>query len=301
MIRGGRHLLGIDPLSAEDLERLLALADRIERGSGARLLLDGLRVGLWFVEGCGSTRLAFENAARSAGATSWTVEGGSRERDRSRPIAAAVEMFEGSADALVIGHREAGVPHMLSRSLDLAVINAGDGTHEHPHGALTDALVLSRRLGQLTGKRIVILGDVVGSRSARSTLVLLSRMGAQVVVCAPPTLVPPALSGLGATVEADRTRALSGASAVLVLPLQSSSVEAGLVPSAEEYRARYRLDRTRLDAALPEAVVLACGSAGSVLEMEPDLPGSSVEAEPGRSGTATAVASAMLAIALGAG
>ncbi|HEU5250486.1 MAG TPA: aspartate carbamoyltransferase catalytic subunit, partial [Thermoanaerobaculia bacterium] len=161
--------------------------------------------------------------------------------------------------------------HLLARHVRAGVINAGDGAHEHPTQALLDALTIRQRFGRLQGLRVVIAGDITHSRVARSNVLLLKKMGAEVVVCGPPTLLPPRVEELGAAATTDFDRAIEGAHVVMMLRMQLERQSRSLFPSSREYFARYGLTAERMDRARPDAIVMHPGPMNRGVEIASEV------------------------------
>jgi aspartate carbamoyltransferase catalytic subunit len=173
-----------------------------------------------------------------------------------------------NTDLLVIRHAQSGAPALLAQKVDAAVINAGDGTHEHPTQALLDALTIRRRKGRLEGLVVAICGDVLHSRVARSNIHLLSAMAASVRVIGPPTLIPAECARLGVEVHHDMRAGLAGADVVMMLRLQKERMNAGLVPSPREFFRFYGLDAAKLAHAKPDAIVMHPGPMNRGVEID---------------------------------
>ncbi|KAF0963082.1 aspartate carbamoyltransferase catalytic subunit [Rhodococcus sp. T7] len=266
-----KHLLSIADLTRESAVELLDEAERFEQallGREVRKLptLRGRTVMTVFFENSTRTRVSFEVAGKwmsadviNVSASSSSVSKGESLRDTAMTLRAA------GADALIVRHPASGAAHQIAswtgRQDDggPAVINAGDGTHEHPTQALLDALTLRQRLGDIDGKRIAIVGDILHSRVARSNALLLSMLGAEVVLVAPPTLLPVGVSSWPVSVAHSLDAELPGLDAVLMLRVQAERMNGGFFPSQREYSINYGLSEKRL-ALLPEhAVVLHPG------------------------------------------
>ncbi|OQO94891.1 aspartate carbamoyltransferase catalytic subunit [Saccharomonospora piscinae] len=263
-----RHLLSTDGLDADTATAVLDTADELKRtllGREVRKLptLRGRTVVTLFYENSTRTRVSFEIAGKwmsadvvnvSAGGSS--VGKGESLRDTALTLAAA------GADCVVARHPASGAPHRLANWLSDAgtsVVNAGDGTHEHPTQALLDAATLRERLGDLAGRRIVIVGDVLHSRVARSNVHLLALLGAEVTLVAPPTLLPVGVAAWPVSVTHDLDAALPSADAVMMLRVQAERMHGGFFPSAREYSIAYGLNETRASALPEHAVVLHPG------------------------------------------
>ena len=265
-----KHLLSVGDLDAATAHGLLDEAERFEQallGREVRKLptLRGRTVMTLFYENSTRTRVSFEVAGKwmsadviNVSASSSSAGKGESLRDTAKTLRAA------GADALIVRHPASGAAHQIARWTSEdgdgpAVINAGDGTHEHPTQALLDALTLRQRLGSLEGRRIAIVGDILHSRVARSNAHLLATLGAQVVLVAPPTLLPVGVSGWPVEVSHHLDATLPGVDAVMVLRVQAERMNGGFFPSAREYSIRYGLSERRLALLDDDAIVLHPG------------------------------------------
>jgi aspartate carbamoyltransferase catalytic subunit len=271
-----KDLLGTHELSAEEITLILDTAEAM-RPIGERQIkkvpaLRGRMVVNLFFEASTRTRFSFETAEKwlSADALSFAAKGSSVEKGESL-LDTARNLQAMAPDLIVIRHSCPGVPHFLARNLRAGVVNAGDGAHEHPTQALLDALTIRRRFGRLEGLRVVIAGDITHSRVARSNIWLLTRMGASVVVCAPPTLLPPRVEEMGVEATTDLDAALEGADIVMMLRMQLERQGESLFPSTREYFKRYGLTAERLSRARPEAVVMHPGPMNRGVEISSEV------------------------------
>ncbi|WP_199433162.1 aspartate carbamoyltransferase catalytic subunit [Qaidamihabitans albus] len=263
-----RHLLTTDGLDLADATAVLDTADELKRtllGREVRKLptLRGRTVITMFYESSTRTRVSFELAGKwmsadvvnvSAGGSS--VGKGESLRDTALTLAAA------GADCVIVRHPASGAAHRLAGWLAEAgtsVVNAGDGTHQHPTQALLDAATLRERLGDLAGRRIAIVGDVLHSRVARSNVHLLATLGAEVVLVAPPTLLPAGVAGWPVTVSHELDAELPAVDAVMMLRVQAERMHGSYFPSAREYSISYGLSEARLRLLPEHAVVLHPG------------------------------------------
>jgi aspartate carbamoyltransferase catalytic subunit len=268
-----RHLLGIKGLSPVDIATILDRADGYVALSRAREkktgLLRGRTVINLFFENSTRTRTSFELAGKRLGADVINMSvGASSVKKGETLIDTALTLNAMHADALVVRHAEAGAVQLLSQKVDAAVINAGDGAHEHPTQALLDALTIRRKTGRLDGLTVAICGDVLHSRVARSNIHLLTIMGARVRVVAPPTLLPPAVERLGAQVFHDMESGLADADIVMMLRLQQERMHGSFVPSIREYFHFFGLDRDKLALARPDALVMHPGPMNRGVEID---------------------------------
>ncbi|MBC8645950.1 MAG: aspartate carbamoyltransferase catalytic subunit [Thermoanaerobaculia bacterium] len=271
-----KDLLGIEPLSAEEIGLLLDTAESM-RAIAQRPIkkvpaLRGRLVVNLFFEASTRTRFSFETAERflSADSLSFSEKGSSVEKGETL-LDTARNLQAMSPDLIVIRHRSPGVPHFLSRHVRASVVNAGDGAHEHPTQALLDALTMRQRFGRLEGLAVVITGDVALSRVVRSNVWLLTKMGARVTLCAPPALLPPRIGEMGVRVLTDFDEALEGADVVMMLRMQVERGAAGRFTSAREYFRRYGLTRERLARAQPHAIVMHPGPMNRGVEIASDV------------------------------
>jgi aspartate carbamoyltransferase catalytic subunit len=259
-----RHLLGIDGLSAAEIERFLDLADGYvelsRQADKKRALLRGRTIINCFFENSTRTRTSFEVAGKRLGADviNMAVAVSSMVKGETL-IDTAMTLNAMHPDVLVVRHPESGAVQLLSEKVDCAVVNAGDGSHEHPTQALLDALTIRRRKGRLGGLAVAICGDVLHSRVARSNIALLNTMGARVRVVAPRTLLPAAVERLGVEVFHDMRAGLAGVDIVMMLRLQNERMHGAFVPSSREYFHFFGLDYTKLRAAKPDALIMHPG------------------------------------------
>jgi aspartate carbamoyltransferase catalytic subunit len=268
-----RHLLGIRDLSARDISTVLDLADgyvESNRAPAKKLdLLRGRTIMNLFFENSTRTRTSFELAGKRLGAdiVNMSVATSSIKKGETL-IDTALTLNAMGADAMVVRHSDAGAVHLLAQKVDGAVLNAGDGSNEHPTQALLDALTIRRRRGPLAGMIVAICGDVLHSRVARSNIYLLTTMGALVRVVAPPTLLPAEVGRLGVEVYHDMRRGLAGADIVMMLRLQLERMQGSFVPSVREYFHFYGLDRAKLALAKPDALVMHPGPMNRGVEID---------------------------------
>ncbi|MGH9788303.1 MAG: aspartate carbamoyltransferase catalytic subunit [Candidatus Acidiferrales bacterium] len=264
-----RHLLGIEPLTVEDLELILSTAQKYQSRTARETrpvprseILKGKTLVLAFFEASTRTRVSFEMAAQRLGMNTVNLltEASSVQKGESLldTIKTLVAM---RPDALVIRHSGSGVPHFLARHTSVPILNAGDGVHEHPTQALLDALTIRDHKGQLDGLKVAILGDILHSRVARSNIHLLSKLGARIALGGPPPLVPKEFERLApsVTVCARIEEALKGADAVMMLRVQLERQREPLFASPAEYARHYCLTLERLALAKPDAIVMHPG------------------------------------------
>lgn len=269
-----RHLLSAGDLTRDDAtlildtaEEMRSLADRPIKKLPA---LRGRTVVNLFFEDSTRTRISFEAAAKrlSADVINFSAKGSSVSKGESLKDTALTLQAMG-ADGVVCRHGSSGAPHLLATSgwMTGSVVNAGDGTHEHPTQALLDAFTMRRHLGSLEGRRITIVGDVLHSRVARSNVLLLSTLGADVTVVAPPTLLPVGMSSWPCTTSYDLDSVLPKSDAVMMLRVQRERMNDAFFPSAREYSRRYGLDVHRMAQLPDEAIVLHPGPMNRGMEI----------------------------------
>jgi len=266
-----KHLLGIEGLARADIESLLDRAEaHLQGGPDASHVLRGKVVANLFFEDSTRTRTSFEMAAHALGAEvlNWTTAGSSVSKGET--LLDTVRNIEATGPAvLVIRHRSSGAPHLAARHVRCAVVNAGDGTHEHPSQALLDVFTLRRRWGGVEGRTVLIIGDILHSRVARSNLHCLTALGARVVLCGPPTLLPVGLESLGAEVTSRLDDVLPQADAVMCLRVQSERQAESFFPSAREFSRLFGLNTARAERLKPGALVLHPGPMNRGVEIAP--------------------------------
>ncbi|HEY1607291.1 MAG TPA: aspartate carbamoyltransferase catalytic subunit [Allosphingosinicella sp.] len=269
-----RHLLGIEPLSREDILFLLDEAEpwiafnRRKRRCDDRLA--GLTQFNVFFENSTRTLFSFEVAGKRLGAQVANFHpGASSVRKGESLIDTALTLDAMRPDVMVIRHSETGAPHEVAAAVDCAVINAGDGTGEHPTQALLDALTMRRRKGHIEGLKVAICGDIRHSRVAGSNMRLLPRLGAELRVVGPPALLPDDTGAIPAFTDLDE--GIEGADVVMMLRIQRERMEESVSGSLADFHARYGLTRARLDRAAPTALVMHPGPMNRGVEIDGDL------------------------------
>ncbi|GAB2967061.1 aspartate carbamoyltransferase catalytic subunit [Amycolatopsis acidiphila] len=263
-----KHLLATDGLDPRLATAVLDTADELKKtllGREVRKLptLRGRTVVTLFYENSTRTRVSFEIAGKWMSADVINVSSGGSSVGKGESLRdTALTLAAAGADCVIIRHPASGAAHRLAGWLaesGTAVVNAGDGMHEHPTQALLDAATLRERLGTLSGRRVAIVGDVLHSRVARSNIHLLTALGAEVVLVAPPTLLPVGVSALPVTVSHELDAELAALDAVMMLRVQAERMHGGFFPSAREYSVAYGLSEQRLKMLPEHAVVLHPG------------------------------------------
>jgi aspartate carbamoyltransferase catalytic subunit len=272
-----RHLLSTDDLTRAEALLVLDTAEELSRVTDRTVkklpTLRGRTVVNLFFEDSTRTRISFEAAAKrlSADVINFAAKGSSLSKGESlKDTALTLEAM--GADAVVIRHPASGAPHRLAMSgwIDAGVVNAGDGTHQHPTQALLDAFTMRRHLGPLDGRRVTVVGDVLHSRVARSNVSLLSTLGAEVTLVSPPTLVPVGVEAWPCHVSYDLDTELPKSDAVMMLRVQRERMNAAYFPSAREYSRRYGLDARRCELLPDHAIVMHPGPMNRGLEITAD-------------------------------
>jgi aspartate carbamoyltransferase catalytic subunit len=265
-------LLGIEQLETDDIVAILRLARRFQRAR-PRPLFKEKRVALLFYEASTRTRISFEFAAKVLGATTTIVlpTASSVEKGESL-IDTALTIRALGAQVIIIRHPSSGAPHVLARHVDVPVINAGDGMHEHPSQALLDAFTILQHKKTLRGLRVAIVGDIYHSRVARSEVHLLCRFGSKVMLCGPPELAPDSAASLAPGVQVTRNlgEALRGADVVMVLRIQKERL-AGKQIGLEQYIAQFQVTPERLKLAKRDAVLMHPGPIIRGMELTGEL------------------------------
>jgi aspartate carbamoyltransferase catalytic subunit len=268
------HLLGTESLSSEQIEFILDQAkpfQEFQRHPLKKLAtLRGKTVAIAFFESSTRTRISFTTAAARLGADTMALQAESSSLKKGESLIDTVRTLEAMRpDGIVIRHASSGAPEFVAQRLEIPVLNAGDGTHEHPTQALLDALTIRDRKGKLGGWKVTILGDIVHSRVARSNIHLLSKFGVQITLCGPAMWAPRELEKLAPNLRVTHRveEALDGADVVMVLRVQTERIhEPSLAP--DEYIAGYQLTPARLRLARPDALVLHPGPIVRGLEID---------------------------------
>ncbi|NTV62318.1 MAG: aspartate carbamoyltransferase catalytic subunit [Oscillochloris sp.] len=286
-----RHVIDLDDLSSEEIEEILVSTEGMKEVLAREIkqvpALRGRNVVNMFFEESTRTRISFELAARalSANIVNFTARGSSVEKGES--LIDTVRTLQAlGADIVVIRHNQSGAPYLVAQHFCGAVINAGDGRHAHPSQALLDLFTIRERLGQIRDLKVVIIGDILHSRVARSDIWGLTRMGARVTLCAPPTLLGPRQYWLetwpGLTISHSLDEALQGADVVMALRIQKERMQSGLLPSLREYTRVYGLTPERLERIGDSTLIMHPGPMNEGVEISPEAataPQSVIEAQ----------------------
>ena len=301
-----KHLLSIADLGAEGIDEVMRVTDSFVEVSSRAIprvpALRGKTVVSLFYEDSTRTRLSFETAAKRLSADTMNFSVSTSSVKKGESLKDTVETIEAMGiDAVVVRHSSAGVPWQVAGWVDAAVINAGDGWHEHPTQALLDCYTIRQALGGLDGRRIAVVGDIKHSRVARSNVLAFTALGAEVTLVAPPTLLPPSLAGWPVAVSHDLDPVLAKADVVYLLRMQQERMTEALLPSLREYTARYGLTRARAALLPDDAIVLHPGPMNRGVEIAADvaeLPNALVTQQVANG---VAVRMAVLFLLLGAG
>ena len=268
-----KDLLGLRELSAEEIRLILKTAESFREISLRPIkkvpALRGKTVVNLFFEPSTRTRTSFELAAKRLSADIVNISAQGSSLSKGETVLDTVRNLEAlKVDILVIRHAAAGVPHLIARRAESSVINAGDGSHEHPTQALLDLFTIQEKRGRLEGLKVSIIGDIRHSRVARSNIWGLTKLGVRVTVCGPPPLIPPEIEQLGVHVTYRLEEAIQDADVLMLLRIQHERQEATLVPSLREYRLRYGIDRDRLAGAKPGVLIMHPGPVNRGVELD---------------------------------
>lgn len=271
-----KDLLGLERITEEEIALIMDTAASMKEVIGRQIkkvpTLRGKTVVNMFYEPSTRTRTSFELAAKYLSADSVNISAstssvvkGESLKDTAATIAAL------GADVVVLRHPMAGAPGLMAGAVKAAVINAGDGAHEHPTQALLDMFTVRDKKGGLEGVRVTVVGDILHSRVARSDIWGFTRMGAEVSVCGPATMLPPGLEKMGVKIHTRMEDALEGADVVIMLRIQLERQQQGLFPSVREYARLFGLNRERLALARPDALVMHPGPMNRGIEISPEV------------------------------
>ena len=270
-----KHLLGIKDITREDIELIFETADNfkevINRPIKKVPSLRDVTIANVFFENSTRTRLSFELAQKrlSADVINFSTSNSSVKKGETL-LDTVNNILAMKVDMIVMRHASPGAPHFLARHINANIVNAGDGTHEHPTQALLDAYSIRERLGEVSGKKIAIIGDILHSRVALSNIFALQKLGAKVMVCGPPTLLPKFIGQLGVQVELDVNKALQWCDAANVLRIQLERQQIKYFPSLREYSLYYGINKKLLDSLKKEIVLMHPGPINRGVELSSD-------------------------------
>lgn len=271
-----RHLLTLEELSLSEIEQIHATAAAFKKILGRSVkkvpALRGKTIVNLFLEPSTRTRMAFDMAAKRLSADVISLDGSSSSTTKGETLRDTAENIQAlQADMIVIRHAAAGSPLYLSKILDIPVINAGDGAHEHPTQGLLDTFTMREHLGSLKGRKVVILGDILFSRVARSNIHALVKLGADLTLVGPATLVPDAFTAFGVKVSHDLKSALADAEVVMLLRIQHERQSSSHFPSLGEYTGMFGLNKTRASWLNPKAIIMHPGPINRGVEIDSEL------------------------------
>lgn len=271
-----KHLLGIEDLTVEDIDLIFETADEfkgvINRPIKKVPPLRDVTIANVFFENSTRTRLSFELAEKRLSADIINFSSGNSSVKKGETLLDTVNnILSMKVDMLVMRHASPGAPHFLSRHIDANIVNAGDGTHEHPTQALLDAYSIRERLGEVGGKKVAIIGDILHSRVALSNIFALQKLGAEVMVCGPVTLLPKFIGSLGVKVELDVRKALEWCDVANILRIQLERQQIKYFPSLREYSLYYGVNKALLDSLHKEITIMHPGPINRGVELNSDV------------------------------
>lgn len=271
-----KHLLGLEDCPKEEIELILETAfsfkEVLTRPIPKVPTLRGKTIVNLFFEPSTRTRISFELAQKRLSADTVNFSSSGSSVSKGETLRDTIRNIEAmKIDMVVVRHAAAGAPLFLTRCVDAAVINAGDGRHEHPTQALLDMMTLQEKVGKIAGLKVAIIGDILHSRVARSNIYGLQKMGAQVAICGPRTLIPLEAKQWGVDIFYDLDDAIRWADVLNILRIQLERQNSGLFPSIREYSTKFGVTRARLDAAQKDVVIMHPGPINRGIEIDNDL------------------------------
>ncbi len=271
-----KHLLEIGQLSVEDILYVLSIARSFKEISTRPIkkvpTLRGKTIINFFFEPSTRTRLSFEIAAKRMSADTFNISASTSSAQKGETLIDTARNLEAmNPDIIIVRHPSSGSPLLLSQHVNAAIINAGDGTHEHPSQGLLDLMTVMEHKGRIEGLTIAIIGDIAHSRVAHSDIIGFTRLGAQVRVAGPATFMPPGIESLGAQVCATAAQAVAGADVVMALRIQQERQHDPLIPSLREYARFYGVSRKLLELAKTDVLIMHPGPINRGVEMHPDV------------------------------
>lgn len=270
-----KDILDIESLSVEEINTILDTADGLKEISQRSIkkvpTLRGKTVVLFFHEPSTRTRISFDVAAKRLSADSISISASTSSLVKGETLVDTARNLEAmNPDIIVIRHSSAGSPYLLARRISTPIINAGDGMHAHPTQALLDMMTVREKKGGLNGLSIAIIGDISHSRVARSNIAGFTKMGAEVRLAGPPTMIPVGIESLGVHVTYDIDEAINGADVIMMLRIQKERQKSFLFPSEREYANRYGLTLDRLKDARPDVIIMHPGPLNRGVEISPE-------------------------------
>ncbi len=271
-----KHIFGLEQMSREDIEYIIATAHSFKEISNRSIkkvpTLRGKTVVNLFLEPSTRTRLSFEIAAKRMSADTFNIASSTSSASKGETIIDTARNIEAmNPDIIVLRHSSSGAPHLLARHIDCPVINAGDGTHEHPSQGLLDIMTILEHKGRLDGLKIAIVGDISHSRVAGSDIIGFTRLGARVCLAGPATFIPYGIASADVEVVATVKEAVTDADVVMALRIQKERQQDPLIPSLREYAIRYGINRELLEHARKDVLIMHPGPINRGVEMSPDV------------------------------
>ncbi|MBE0583336.1 MAG: aspartate carbamoyltransferase catalytic subunit [Desulfofustis sp.] len=271
-----KHIFGLEQMTREDIEFIIATAHSFKEISNRSIkkvpTLRGKTVVNLFLEPSTRTRLSFEIAAKRMSADTFNIASSTSSATKGETIIDTARNIEAmNPDVIVLRHSSSGAPHLLARHVDCPVINAGDGTHEHPSQGLLDIMTIMEHKGHLDGLKIAIVGDISHSRVAGSDIIGFTRLGARVCLAGPATFIPFGITASGVEVATTVKEAVSDADVVMALRIQKERQQDPLIPSLREYAIRYGINRELLKHARQDVLIMHPGPINRGVEMSPDV------------------------------
>lgn len=270
-----KHLLGIKDITREDIELIFETADTFKQVINRPIKkvpsLRDITIANVFFENSTRTRLSFELAQKRLSADVINFSASNSSVKKGETLLDTVNnILAMKVDMIVMRHASAGAPHFLSKHIKANIVNAGDGTHEHPTQALLDSFSIREKLGNVSGKKVAIIGDILHSRVALSNIFALKKLGAKVMVCGPPTLLPKFIGSLGVEVEYDVTKALQWCDVANVLRIQLERMQIKYFPSLREYSLYFGITKKLLDSLDKQIVIMHPGPINRGVELTSD-------------------------------
>jgi aspartate carbamoyltransferase catalytic subunit len=271
-----KDILDMESLSADEINLILDTADKMKEISDRSIkkvpTLRGKTMVLFFYEPSTRTRLSFDIAAKRLSADSLSLSATASSTVKGETLVDTARNLEAMrSDVIVIRHPMAGAPHMIAKMVSTSVINAGDGMHAHPSQSLLDIMTVREKKGSLDGLKVAIIGDISHSRVARSNITGFSKLGANVILSGPPTMIPKGIEALGASVTYDINDAISGADVIIMLRIQKERQKSFLFPSEREYARFYGLSAYKLKNAKEDVLIMHPGPLNRGVEIAPDV------------------------------
>ncbi|MBI1911562.1 MAG: aspartate carbamoyltransferase catalytic subunit [Deltaproteobacteria bacterium] len=271
-----KDILGIEDLTPDELERILATAESFKEVSAREIkkvpTLRGKTVINLFYEPSTRTRTSFEIAAKRMSADAVNISVSTSSVVKGETLKDTAKNLEAMRpDCIVVRHSSSGTPHMLAKYVGCSVINAGDGAHEHPSQALLDMLTVKEKKGRIEGLKVAIIGDITHSRVARSNIYGFTKLGAEVTVAGPPTMLPPGIENLGCKATSDVEAALKGADVIMMLRIQLERQKESLFPTLREYSRFYGLNESKLKGAKDDVIILHPGPINRGVEISSEV------------------------------